>query len=167
MGRAAQRASNRKRFTDEAIGVRQCTDALMYLPPHEPDASLGFHQDQTFGTDRIGGLTVWIALDDVAPEQAALRFLTGSHREGPLGKPYMTLLDRYPKLPELHPLSPPRHFRPGDGSIHHGYTIHGRGPNQTGRPRWSFLSSYIPTDNVKLNDNEQSCIEFGLEVPSQ
>jgi hypothetical protein len=85
-GRTAQRIMNRGRLTDEPIGVRYLEDALLYKPPGEPEVDafkMGYHQDQpTFGVDRGGGFNLWIAIDEVRPEQGAMRFLTGSQREG-------------------------------------------------------------------------------------
>jgi hypothetical protein len=155
IGRAAHRLMNRKRLTDEEIGVRYCEDALLYLPPNEADRSHRYHQDAAFGTDRTGGFNVWVALDEVTPEQGAMRFLTNSHREGPLGSYNLgsegSVVDHYPKLFELYELSPPFHYQPGDVTIHYGYTIHGTPENRTDRPRWSYVPTYIPADNKVLD----------------
>jgi ectoine hydroxylase-related dioxygenase (phytanoyl-CoA dioxygenase family) len=155
LGRAAQRMQNRKRLTDEEIGVRFCDDLLYCLLPDKESRSHRWHQDLTFGTDRTGGFNVWIAIDEVLPEQGAMRFLTGSHREGPLGEkfgePGATVLDRYPKLMDIYELSPPFHYLPGDTTIHEGLTIHGTPENWTDKPRWSFIPTYIPADNVEVN----------------
>jgi hypothetical protein len=58
------------------------------------------------------------------------------------------VLERYPKLKELYPLSPPFHYQPGDASVHHGYTIHGTPLNRTDKPRWSYIPTYVPADNL-------------------
>jgi ectoine hydroxylase-related dioxygenase (phytanoyl-CoA dioxygenase family) len=148
---------NRQRLTDEEVGVRYCEDALLALPPGEGPRSHRWHQDQTFGTDRTGGFNVWIAIDEVRPDQGAMRFLTGSHREGPLGDSFgdqtTTVIDRYPKLLGLYELSPPFHYQPGDATIHYGLTLHGTPENRTEKTRWSYVPTYVPADNVQIRDD--------------
>jgi ectoine hydroxylase-related dioxygenase (phytanoyl-CoA dioxygenase family) len=154
-GRTAQRIMNRSRLTGEPVGVRYLEDALLYKPPGEPDVDAfkqGYHQDQpTFGVDRGGGFNLWIAIDEVRPEQGAMRFLTGSHREGALG-PAGGLLARYPKLLDVYELSPPFHYQPGDATVHNSYLIHGTPPNRTDKPRWSYVPTYIPADCEMTED---------------
>jgi ectoine hydroxylase-related dioxygenase (phytanoyl-CoA dioxygenase family) len=154
-GRTAHRIMNRGRLTDESIGVRYLEDALLYKPPGEPEVDafkMGYHQDQpTFGVDRGGGFNLWIAIDEVRPEQGAMRFLTGSHREGSLG-PAGGLLARYPKLLDVYDLSPPFHYQPGDATVHNSYTIHGTPPNRADKPRWSYVPTYIPADCEIIED---------------
>jgi hypothetical protein len=154
-GRTAHHIMNRQRLTDDLIGVRYLEDALLYKRPQEPDVDAfqqGYHQDQaTFGVDRGGGFNLWIAIDEVRPEQGAMRFLDGSHREGSLGPPG-GLLARYPKLLDVYQLSPPFHYQPGDATVHNSYTIHGTPPNLTDKPRWSYVPTYIPADSVMTED---------------
>jgi hypothetical protein len=71
----------------------------------------------------------WVALADIVPEQGAMRFLTGSHREGPLGTHGVLgtgasddALTVYPGLLDLYELSPPLNYRAGDATVHHCLT---------------------------------------------
>jgi ectoine hydroxylase-related dioxygenase (phytanoyl-CoA dioxygenase family) len=99
----------------------------------------------------VGELQFWLALDEVTPEMGAMRFLSGVHREGPLGAgaigaPGEDLLAQYPKLCDVYEFSPPFHYRPGDATVHHGYMVHGAPPNLSDRPRCSYIFSYTPAD---------------------
>jgi ectoine hydroxylase-related dioxygenase (phytanoyl-CoA dioxygenase family) len=150
---------NRRRLGAEEVGVRYLQQSIPMLPPHEPDCPRSYHQDVAMAnrTDRSGSATVWIALDEVLPEQGAMRFLTGSHREGPLGNygaqigQDLGVLHHYPKLLELYEWSPPFHYMPGDATIHHCYTVHGTPENRTANPRWSYIASYAPADNTVVS----------------
>lgn len=107
------------------------------------------HQDAPeLGSDQVGEVQFWIALDEVTPEMGAMRFLDGSHREGILGVPFSDeaglawgelpdLLDRFPKLTDLYELSPALHYQPGDANVHHPQMVHGAPPNTTDRRRLS------------------------------
>ena len=55
--------------TDEMIGVRYLENALTWLGPDRTARSHGYHQDTPYGTDRTGTFNMWIALDEVLPEQ--------------------------------------------------------------------------------------------------
>eukprot|EP01046_Picozoa_sp_COSAG06_P111780 COSAG06_NODE_58389_length_277_cov_0.584270_1_plen_86_part_01 len=54
---------------------------------HPGETGTSYHQDSNEETDpdREGELQFWLALAPVAPEMGALRFLSGSHRQGPRG----------------------------------------------------------------------------------
>lgn len=150
VGRLAQRIINRERLTGQPSAVRYLEDSLHCKPPMVPGGpsnALGYHQDLLFGTDRVGGFNLWIALDEVTPEQGAMRFLTGSHREGPLGSE-KDFLGHYSRLSEIYPFSPPFHYQPGDATVHHGNMVHGSPDNVTDRPRWCYVTTYMPDDCV-------------------
>jgi hypothetical protein len=158
MGRNAQRLMDRQRLTDRPVGVQYRQDIVLGKPPIESDdgtKATPYHQDSASGgPDRVGGLNFWIALTDVTPEQGAMRFLSGSHREGPLGVASirgdsfgrLDMLEEYPRLTQLYPLSPPFHYEPGDATVHGVNMIHGTPPNTADRARWSFILSYLPDD---------------------
>ncbi len=149
MARNAARLVNRRRLTDTDIGLRYRNDHLVRRDRGEQHGT-PYHQDSAeHGSDRIGELQFWLALEEVTPEMGAMRFLSGVHREGPLGSGALSpqdLLVQYPKLMDLYEMSPPFHYRPGDATVHHGYMVHGAPPNSTDRPRWSYIFSYTPAD---------------------
>lgn len=148
MGRNASRLVNRQRLTDVDTPLRYRNDHLVRRDPGSEQGT-PYHQDSAeHGSDRIGELQFWLALAEVTPEMGAMRFLSGVHREGPLGSGafHDDLLRQYPKLTDLYELSPPFHYQPGDATVHHGYMIHGAPPNTTDRSRWSYIYSYTPAD---------------------
>lgn len=160
LGRVMHRLFDRKRLTDTEVGVRYCRNSIPCRPPYfGEDWDEGYHQDLDFGTDnatdRSGGATIWIALDEVLPEQGAMRFLTGSHREGALGGDHEHgLLGTYPKLVDLYDWSPPFHYQPGDATVHDSRTIHGGPANRTDKPRWSYIASYVSADNQVITSDK-------------
>lgn len=84
MGDNAKRLVNRKRITDRQIPLRYRTDFVFTKAPGGQRTR--YHQDSAeHGSDRIGELQFWLALVHVTPEMGAMRFLSGVHREGPLG----------------------------------------------------------------------------------
>jgi hypothetical protein len=156
IGRVAHRLINRSRLTDTPAPTRYLDD-LAWLK--EPGCgSSDYHQDSvTQGADRVGRLNFWVALDEVTPEMGAMRFLDGSHREGPLGftEPdpaagsdarSENVLSAYPKLVDLYPLTDPFHYQAGDATVHNGWLIHGSPANETDRERWCYILEYAPAD---------------------
>jgi ectoine hydroxylase-related dioxygenase (phytanoyl-CoA dioxygenase family) len=158
MAANAGQLANRRRLTDREIGLRYRCDILHRK--HGGGEGTAYHQDSSeHGSDRVGEMQFWLALDEVTPELGAMRFLSGSHREGPLGSiariradgsattlEVDDLLAVYPKLAELYELSSPFHYQPGDATVHHGYMLHGAPPNTSNRDRLNFLFSYVPAD---------------------
>jgi ectoine hydroxylase-related dioxygenase (phytanoyl-CoA dioxygenase family) len=87
------------------------------------------------------------------PEQGPIRFLSRSHREGPLGSTASQagagdLLEQYPLLPEVLGVSAPEeaHFQPGDATVHHGYCAHGSANNTSARDQSAYAWSYTGAD---------------------
>ena len=76
------------------VAVRYWNDILTRKNPakgSDGSTPTGWHQDfPNHPFDRLGGATLWLALDDVTVDQGAMQFLSGSHREGPLGRTYST-----------------------------------------------------------------------------
>jgi hypothetical protein len=151
MGRNAQRLVNRARLSGVDVPLRYRNDHFVERGRGSNGSS--YHQDSAeHGSDRAGELQFWLALAEVTPEMGAMRFVTGSHREGPLGAVLKDLdgdgdlLQVYPRLTDVLDLSPPLHYQPGDCTVHHGYTVHGAPPNSTDQPRLSYIFSYTPAD---------------------
>jgi Phytanoyl-CoA dioxygenase (PhyH) len=84
MGRIAHALVNRKRLSDVDIPIQFHSDALWCKEPGGWGTL--FHQDDPVRPgDRAGVFNLWLALDEVTPDMGAMRFLSGAHREGPLG----------------------------------------------------------------------------------
>jgi hypothetical protein len=60
--------------------------------------------------------------------------------------PNLTCSTSIPNLLDLYELSPPFQYQPGDATVHHPYMVHGAPPNDTARPRWTYLCTYTPVD---------------------
>jgi hypothetical protein len=126
------------------IGTKQGPSAQASAPTH-------FHQDGApLPIDRAGRIAFWIALDHITPEMGLVRYVDSSHHLGSLG--YLAadqrpLFDVYPELQEMS-LTEPMAFKPGDAAAHTMYTVHDAPANETDRPRWSFIISYIPSDTI-------------------
>jgi hypothetical protein len=169
LGRVAQRLINRRRLCGVDFPIRFHSDHIWRKGPGS--APSPWHQDSgSQGADRVGEFNMWVALVEVTPEMGAMRFLTGSHVEGPLGDnspvfgedgkrdpaKVAALRDQYgasdfmqahyPRLWELYELSPPFHYRPGDATVHKGWMLHGAPANETDRDRWSYIVQYTPAD---------------------
>jgi hypothetical protein len=161
MGRNVQRLLGRDK------PMRVYHDIFMCKLPDTISTRTEWHQDSvSFPLDR-NALTVWIALDEITPDQSPVQFFSGSHRRGLLGRPNpdrsTDLLDEYPELAS-YALSSPHHMQPGDATVHHGLVVHGAGSNTTPRPRWSFAVCYFPSDARYTGAPNHDCDGFDLRV---
>jgi ectoine hydroxylase-related dioxygenase (phytanoyl-CoA dioxygenase family) len=151
---SANMASNVQRLAERDMPIRLWGDTIFRKMPagsEEGAEATKWHQDLPhYPHDRVGHVAIWLAIDEVVPEQGALRFLSKSKEEGPLGKVFggdeRDLLDRYPALAKKYEISSPLHLNPGDATCHHGLTVHSAPQNTAQAPRWSFVFTYIPSD---------------------
>lgn len=119
-----------------------------------PAASAGgktpWHQDLPHHPlDRQGVLTIWVPLVDCPPEKGSLRFLSGSHRAGLLGRflnrrDEVQLVDEYPRILDEYEMSPPLHMRPGDATVHNLAITHYAPENSTDTARWVYSTQWLP-----------------------
>jgi ectoine hydroxylase-related dioxygenase (phytanoyl-CoA dioxygenase family) len=139
---------NTQLFLERPIAVRHYSDMLAVKLPSskEKGAPTHAHQDGGIQFDRIGKTTFWIALNEIPPERGAMRFYSGSQKEGPLGDRAHNLFEIYPYLQERYPLSEPIHLQPGDATVHSQLVIHEAPANTTTEPRWAYITLYFPTD---------------------
>lgn len=135
-------------------GVRIMQDNVIWKPPGAK--SLGYHQDNAylhwFEPGQI--CTVWIALDDIEAENGTMELVRGSHRWGaslPEGEfhapadyqaPMMKQARALNVTPDILHVAVPM----GHGSIHHGDTWHGSGPNLGQTPRRSLVIHAMPAE---------------------
>jgi hypothetical protein len=141
----------------DGIEVRYFSDFFLpKLPAAKPSSHAGngrtyFHQDYiNWALDRSGGMTVWIALTDLASESGTMSFVSGSHWMGTLGN-YRTfesedMLEQYPELLEECTIDGPVSYLAGDATVHSNLCVHGAGANLTDAPRWAYAIIVNPSD---------------------
>lgn len=150
-------------------------EVLVKFPENEGGARTPWHQDGPYAAiDRCGKPNIWIALVDVPPEKGSMRFLSGSHRAGPMGRTIQSekdMVEQYPFLAERYPISPPLHMKPGDATVHETYTIHSAPPNLTRELRWVYLTSFFVAEALytgvpqRLTDQLDLTINMPLDHP--
>jgi ectoine hydroxylase-related dioxygenase (phytanoyl-CoA dioxygenase family) len=151
--------------------VRWWSDTIMCkLPASEGGSKTPWHQDFPYhAMDRHGIFNYWIALVDIPPEMGTMRFLTGSHRAGPMGRVIhrtdgVDLLDLAPWLFDEYEVSAPMHLKPGDATVHNLLTVHAAPENATDQPRWSYLTSMFPADTLYTGAQQRRTDEIELTV---
>lgn len=127
-----------------------------------------FHQDHShFPFDRRGCLSLWIALVDMTDEMGSLRYLEGSHREGPLGFQSDSVGD--PDIREQFPELKGRTvvagtaISAGDARAHWDLTVHGSDANNGTIAREAWVARYIRTDTIYNGVSHSHFDEFGLQ----
>jgi Phytanoyl-CoA dioxygenase (PhyH) len=147
--------------------VRRWNNIILVKNPDPApfSAATPWHQDlPSLPHDRVGRPNVWIALNDIPPERASLRFLSGSHRLGPIGRFQETdALDYYPELATRYPMGPALHLEPGDATVHEAPTVHGTAANTSGEARYVYCVTYVRAD-ARFTGG-QSNVTDGLGLP--
>lgn len=152
-------------------GVAEVRIQVTNLLVKEPEGSHGatvFHQDFPWmPMDRSAMLTVWLALVDVPADMGSLRFYSGSHRHGVLGRSFTRdgddQLTQHPWLKDL-PLSEPLDLKAGDATVHHALTVHGAGANQRDTSRLSFTVTYFDAEALYTGTPYSQTDGLGLTV---
>lgn len=162
------------RVAEQVIGrdvpVQYLSDIIACkMPAGSPGGdATNWHQDlPTLPFDRIGVHGVWVALNEIPPERGSMRFLSGSQKEGPLGRDAFSrgidLTEVYRDSLSQYELSPPLHMMPGDATIHHGNVVHSAPQNTTNEPRWAYILSYFPGDTLYTGAPHHSFDKMNLE----
>lgn len=151
-----------------AAGVRIQVTNLLIKEPGGGHGATEFHQDFPWmPMDRSAMLTVWLALVDVPAEMGSLRFLSGSHRYGLLGRSFARDGDdqftQHPWLKELE-VSPPLDLAAGDATVHHALTVHGAAANRGTGPRLSFTVTYFDAEALYTGTPYGQTDGLGLTV---
>ncbi|WP_406630103.1 phytanoyl-CoA dioxygenase family protein [Amycolatopsis sp. WGS_07] len=129
-----------------------------------------WHQDLPHHPlDRQGVLTIWVPLVECPPEKGSLRFLSGSHRAGLLGR-YLNrrdevqLVDEHPWILDEYEMSPPLHLYPGDATVHNLAITHYAPPNTTDTPRWVYSTQWLPVRTRYTGAPNHRTEGLGLKV---
>lgn len=108
---------------------------LFFKPAH--GAETPWHQDAAYRPPPHRGGSVWMSLDPATVEDSCLHYIGGSHL-GDLRAHY--LHHHHLKTDDLDPAQAVAcPVAPGEATAHHCKTLHGAGPNQTGRPRRALV----------------------------
>ncbi len=128
-------------------GTRVMIDNVLWKPVGA--RSLGFHQDNAYlhWFDPGTLCSLWMALDDTAVETGAMELVRGSHKwhhskpEGEFHGPeeYRASMQTAATKEGVEPDIVYVAVKKGGGSIHHGWTWHGSGPNTGTQPRRSVV----------------------------
>lgn len=142
--------------------VRLWEDQMIYKPPFDENAAVGWHQDYTYwdqvGPPELG--TCWIALDDATVANGCMFVVPGSHRwkfrytreEVDTTNPKW-LLER-PDLPQGANREPVAcEVKAGHCHFHHCLTIHGSFGNRTDNPRRSYILHLMPGSTRRLGNS--------------
>jgi hypothetical protein len=140
------------------------------LPVSLEGGKTPWHQDLPHHPlDRQGVLTIWVPLIDCPPEMGTMRFLSGSHRAGLLGR-YLNrrdgvcLIDEHPWVLDEYEMSPPLHLRAGDATVHNLAIVHYAQENTTGSPRWVYACQWLPPTARYTGAPNHRTDGHGLEV---
>lgn len=145
-------------------------EVLCKMPVSKGGGPTLWHTDWPYHSmDRAGILNLWIALVDVPPEKGSLRFYTGSHRMGPIGRVIQRTdgkdtLDDYPEITEQYECSPPLDLKAGDATVHNLMTVHSAGANHSDSPRWVYLHTMFPADALYTGADQRRTNDLGLEI---
>jgi Phytanoyl-CoA dioxygenase (PhyH) len=159
-----------QRFLNRDVGVRYSSDMLACKTPkgQAGGAATQSHQDiSSLPFDRIGSMNVWIALKDLTPEHGTMRFLSGSHRAGNLGRTRAVgkgTIEYYPSLLDEYETSPPLAMKAGDATVHNAQVVHWAPENTTDEPRWSYILAYFPDDALYTGAPNHNFDGIALEV---
>lgn len=124
----------------------------VFCKPGGTGREVPWHQDGQYWPIRpLATCTLWLALDDVSPENGCLRVIPGSHRTGAL---YSHHDNNDPRLVLNQELDQDQ-FDPADAfdvalkagqfSLHDIFLIHGSNANTSGRRRAGMAIRYMPS----------------------
>lgn len=157
-----------RRVASAVVGLTGQADALFCqdISFFKPEGAnpITYHQDYSYWPfDRKGCVTLWIALVDLTPEMGPLRYLKGSHLEGPLGLIEETdIRDRYPHLRDSEVVGGVA-MKAGDTQAHWELTLHGSARNKGPGRREAVAFRYIRSDTIYIGLTHPHYDQFGLE----
>ena len=150
----AELAPHLGRLTCAALRIPELVlfhDHFLFKPSGGVD--MDWHQDFSYlPLDRPDGLTLWVALDDITPENGCLYYLFGRHLLGERRANWGMTGENDPRasLPamDVAPDEPGVAVaaRAGCAIAHHANLWHRSPANRSGRPRRSWALSFVSPD---------------------
>lgn len=129
--------------------------------PHDPK-KVPWHQDASYWPfDKSRTVTVWLAIDDADPENAAMQFIPGTHRLGHLrwrSSKDPAVLNQ--EIVDVAQFGEPvfDSLRAGEMSLHADMLAHGSEPNASPRRRCGLTIRYCPPEVRNLAGWNRSSI---------
>lgn len=137
--------------------------------PHD-GKSVAWHQDASYWPlTPSKAVTVWLAIDDADPENACMRFISGSHHSG-----HLTFRDSSPEEhnvlsqtvedPEQYGKIVDDVLDAGEISIHSDLLLHGSEANESDRRRCGLTLRYASTEvRAGMQWNEKGVLVRGSD----
>jgi len=123
----------------------------VFCKPGGDGMEVPWHQDGQYWPIRpLATCTVWVAIDDVTPENGAMRYIPGSQKSGiheHYTDPSDALVLHQVMAPDLVDESKARDdvLEAGQLSLHDVYLIHGSPANRSAKRRAGLAMRYMPT----------------------
>ena len=145
--------------------VKLFRDQMLLKPPGGQDKPT--HQDQSYfrvlPADAL--ITAWIALDDATLENGCMGYVPTSHRHGLFEMQHDPLRPVHHLPKTSHLKLPPEVTVPvpaGSVILHHGFTLHRSGVNNTNTWRRAVIFHYATSD--ARSETEELNREVSLEI---
>lgn len=126
--------------------VKLYADQMLLKPPFHGSAK-PYHQDSPYWPiEPMELVTCWMALDDATTENGCMRFLPGTHRQGPLEHRHLEGPHMVPEGWEEMSKRPEEvclELKAGSCSFHHSLVLHETSPNRTPYPRRAMTTAYM------------------------
>ncbi|MGH3489626.1 MAG: phytanoyl-CoA dioxygenase family protein [Actinopolymorphaceae bacterium] len=144
--------------------------AVRYLPFTAVKAGGGggafhLHQDNNYTRHdpALGSINIWVALEDMTPDNGCLQIMPGSHQEQ-LDSRTSDDGDSHRQV-DVDPLRClPIRMRAGDAVAFTRRPVHGSGPNSTDRPRLAYALQYHRED-VRWYDKDADTWKVLVDTP--
>ena len=114
-----------------------------------------WHQDGEYWPIKpLESVTIWLAIDEVTPENGPLQYIPGSHlnknlaEHKTLDKKNVTLNQTLKNIDQIKDKAKFVTLQPGMFSIHDVYLYHGSKPNYSGNRRAGLTYRYMPATSL-------------------